>query len=126
MKTKTKIEKQVQRKSNIEIIETIRSAKKKDKWLKIASILSGPRRKMVNLNLTEINKNSKEGDTIVVPGKVLAQGEINKKIKVVALGFSQTAREKLIKSKSNPTTILEEIKENPEGKGTKILTDTGK
>jgi len=121
MKSKTKIEKQTQRKRNPEIVKTIRSAKKKDKWLKIAGILSGPRRKTTNLNLTEIEKNSKEGDTIVIPGKVLSQGEINKKIKIVALSFSKKAREKLIKSKSDSTSILEEIKKNPEAKGIKIL-----
>ncbi len=121
MKSKTKIEKQTLKKRNPEIVETIRAAKKKEKWLKIAGILSGPRRKMPNLNLTEIDKDSKEGDTVVVPGKVLSQGEINKKIKVVALGFSEKAREKLMKSKSDPTTILEEIKKNPDAKGVKML-----
>ena len=121
MKSKTKIEKQALKKRNPEIVETIRAAKKKEKWLKIAGILSGTRRKMPNLNLTEIDKDSKEGDTVVVPGKVLSQGEINKKIKVVALGFAEKAREKLMKSKSDPTTILEEIKKNPDAKGVKIL-----
>lgn len=121
MKSKTKIEKQALKKRNPEMVETIRAAKKKEKWLKVAGILSGPRRKMPNLNLTEIDKDSKEGDTVVVPGKVLSQGEINKKIKVVALGFSEKAREKLMKSKSDPTTILEEIKKNPDAKGVKML-----
>ena len=120
-KSKTKIEKQTLKKRNPEMVETIRAAKKKEKWIKIAGILSGPRRKMPSLNLTEIDKGSKEGDTIVVPGKVLSQGEINKKIKVVALGFSEKAREKLMKSKSDPTTISEEIKKNPDAKGVRVL-----
>ncbi len=121
MKSKTKIEKQTLKKRNPEIVETIRAAKKKEKWLKVAAILSGPRRKMPNLNLTDIEGGSKEGDTVIVPGKVLSQGEINKKIKVVALGFSEKAREKLMKSKSDPTNILEEIKKNPDAKGIKVL-----
>ncbi len=126
MKSKTKIEKQSQRKRSPEIVETIRAAKKKEKWLKIAGVLSGPRRSRINLNLTEIDKDSKEGDTVVIPGKVLSQGEIGKKIKVVALGFSEKAREKLMKSKSDPTSILEEIKKNPEAKSIRILTNTKK
>jgi len=121
VKSKTKIEKQTLKKRNPEIVETIRAAKKKEKWLKVAAILSGSRRKMPSLNLTDIEKGSKEGDTVVVPGKVLSQGEINKKIKVVALGFSERAREKLMKSKSDPTTMLEEIKKNPDAKGVKVL-----
>jgi len=121
MKSKTKIEKQTQRKRNPEIVKTIRAAKKKDKWLKIAGILSGPRRSRISLNLTEIEKNSKKGDTVIIPGKVLSQGEISKKIKIVALSFSEKAREKLMKSKSDPKSILEEIKKNPDAKGVKVL-----
>ena len=121
MKSKTKIEKQLQRKTNSSLVNTIISAKKNDKWLEVAEILSGSRRKMANLNLKKIDEESKVGETIIIPGKVLSQGEITKKIKVVALGFSEKAKEKLLKSKSEILSILEEIKKNPEAKGVKIL-----
>ena len=122
MKTKTKIDKQIQKKSNKELIETIIAAKKKDKWLKVAGILSGPRRKTVSLNLGKINENSKDGETIIVPGKVLSQGEISKKVKIVALGFSEKAKEKLLKSNIHSSSIIEEIKKNPDIKKCRILT----
>lgn len=125
MKTKTKIDKQIQKKSNKELVKTIIAAKKKDKWLKVARILSGPRRKAVSLNLGEINENSKDGETIIVPGKVLSQGEISKKVKIVALSFSEKAKEKLLKSKIPSSNIIEEIKKNPDMKKCRILT-TGK
>ena len=125
MKTKTKIGKQIQKKSSKELVETIIAAKKKNKWLKIARILSGPRRKAVSLNLGEINENSKDGEIIIVPGKVLSQGEISKKVKIVALGFSEKAKEKLLKSKIPSSSIIEEIKKNPDIKSGRILT-TGK
>jgi len=122
MKTKTKIDKQIQKKSSKELVETIIAAKKKDKWLKVSRILSGPRRKAISLNLGEINENSKDGDTIIVPGKVLSQGEISKKVKIVALNFSEKAKEKLLKSKITSSSIIEEIKKNPDIKGGRILT----
>jgi len=125
MKTKTKIGKQIQKKSSKELVETIIAAKKKDKWLKVAGILSGPRRKAVSLNLGEINESSKDGETIIVPGKVLSQGEISKKVKIVALSFSEKAKEKLLKSKIPSSNIIEEIKKNPDIKKSRILT-TGK
>ena len=125
MKTKTQIDKQIQKKSNKELVETIIAAKKKDKWLKVARILSGPRRKAVSLNLEEINENSKDGETIIVPGKVLSQGEMDKKIKIVALNFSEKAKEKLLKSNIQSSSIIEEIKKNPDIKKVRILT-TGK
>ena len=126
MKSKTKIEKQIQKKSSRELVETIIAGKKKIKWLEVAGILSGPRRKSLNLNLGEINEKSEEGDTIVVPGKVLSQGEIDKKIKIIAMRFSEKAREKLLKSKTQVSSIVEEIKKNPEAKAIRILTNTGK
>ncbi|HEB46849.1 MAG TPA: 50S ribosomal protein L18e [Candidatus Pacearchaeota archaeon] len=126
MKSKTKIEKQMQKKNSRELVETIIACKKKIKWLEVAGILSGPRRKSLNLNLGEINEKSEEGDTIVVPGKVLSQGEIDKKIKIIAMKFSEKAREKLLKSKTQVSSIVEEIKKNPEAKAIRILTNTGK
>ncbi len=122
MKSKTKIGKQVEKKKNIVLVETILNAKKQGKWIKIASLLSYPRRKRKDWNLDEIDENSKEGETLVAPGKVLSQGEINKKIKIVALGFSEQAKEKLLKSKIAFSSISEEIKKNPEAKNIRILS----
>mgnify|MGYP001583627095 CR=1 FL=1 len=121
MKTKTKIEKQLRKKSNNELVETIIAAKKNEKWMDVARILSMPRRDSTEMNLGEIDRNSKDGEIIVIPGKVLSQGEINKKIRIVAFGFSEKAREKLLKSKIQTSSILEEIKKNPEGKGIRII-----
>ncbi len=121
MKTKSKIEKQLQRKTNSVLVETIIACKKNKNWIKVAEILSGPRKNRINLNLEELNKKVKDEKIVVVAGKILSQGELDKKIKIVALGFSEKAKEKLDKSGSEALTILEEIKKNPEAKGVKIL-----
>lgn len=128
MKSKTKIEKQSWKKGNPMLVKTIRAAKKtgSDFWLRIAGILSGPRRTRIEINLNEIEKATKEGDSIVFPGKVLSQGDISKKIAVIAFSFSEKAREKLLKNKSHVLSMLEEIKKNPEAKGLTILDNTGK
>ncbi|MBA7688989.1 hypothetical protein ES703_97481 [subsurface metagenome] len=80
----------------------------------------------MNVNLEKIDKETKEGETVVIPGKVLSQGEINKKVKIIALRFSEKAKEKLLKSKSEFLSIIEEIKKNPTAKRIRILTNTGK
>lgn len=121
MKSKTTIEKHLQKKNNPLLVETLIAAKKNAKWNEVASILSGPRRKRINLNLDEINKDSKAGEIIVVPGKILSGGEIDKKIKVVAFNFSEKAKEKLLSAKCEISIILDEIKKNPEAKGLRIL-----
>ncbi len=124
MKSKTKIEKQSWKKGNPTLVETIRAAKKtgSDFWLKVAGILSGPRRTQIAINLNDIEKATKEGDSVVFPGKVLSQGEVGKKIAVAAFAFSEKAREKLLKNKSHILSILEEIKKNPNAEGLRILS----
>ena len=121
MKSNTKIEKQMRKKVSTELIKTIIATKKNKAWIRVAEILSGPRKNRANLNLEEIDKNVEEGEIAVIPGKVLSQGSVNKKIKIIALNFSSKAKEKLLKSKCEISSIVEEIKKNPEGKGIKIL-----
>lgn len=121
MKSKSQIEKQLQKKTNPELVQTIIEAKKKKNWLEVAGILSSPRLNKINVNLTLLNKEAKEGETIIVPGKVLAEGELNKKIKIAAFGFSEKAKEKILKAKGETLSISEEIKKNPDAKGVKII-----
>ena len=120
-KSETFIEKQLVRKTNPELVKTIIEAKKKKNWLEVASSLSSPRVKRISMNLDKINEEAKEGEIVVVAGKVLSQGELDKKIKVVALGFSEMAKEKIAKAKGDALTILEEIKKNPEAKNVRFL-----
>lgn len=121
MKSKSLIEKQLQKKSNPFLVETLIIAKKNSKWNEVASILSSPRRRKISLNLDEINKSAKAGENLLIPGKVLSEGEIEKKIRVIAFSFSEKAKEKLLRAKCEVSTILEEIKRNPEAKGFRIL-----
>jgi large subunit ribosomal protein L18e len=121
MKSKTKISNQLERKSNSTLIKTVLAGKKSEAWVGIAGMLSGPRRNKTCINLEQISKNSKAGETIVIPGKVLSQGEIDKKVKVVALNFSEKAKEKLLSAKCEVSYILDEIKSNPSAKGIKII-----
>jgi large subunit ribosomal protein L18e len=121
MKSKVLIERQIKRKNDKELVETVIAAKKNPNWFRIAEILSSPRRKRVNINLNEIEKNIDGKDLIVIPGKVLSQGEITKKAKIVAFKFSEKAKEKLIKAGCEVRSIVDEIKNNPDAKDIKIL-----
>lgn len=122
MISKTKLFERIKNKRNPELIETIIQCKKNEAWINIGKIISSSRNNTPVVNLDKIDKESKEGDVIVVPGKVLSQGEVIKKIKLIALNFSQTAREKLNKSKIEFIILLEEIKKNPRAQGIKIIT----
>jgi len=119
MKSKTKVEFLLEKKTNPELVNTIILAKKNPKWMEVASILSGPRKKRKNVNLNELEKISSE--TVIVCGKVLSEGNISKKMKIVALSFSEKAKEKLKKAECEVKTIIEEMKINKDAKGVKIL-----
>lgn len=121
MKSKTLIEKQLKKKTSSDLVETIILAKKKENWQGIASTISGSRRNRLAKNLNEISKEAKTGELIVIPGKVLSMGEIDKKIKIVALSYSEKAKEKLIKAGCEVSYMIDEIKKNPDAKGIKIL-----
>ncbi len=118
---KSKIEKKLKKKTNKKLVETIIKGKK-NQWIKVIDLISNPVKKRINLNLEDIDSQSKEGEKIVVPGKVLGNGEIRKKIEIIALDFSKTAEEKLKKEKINYSIISEHIEKNPEAKDIKILT----
>jgi len=119
---KTKIEKKLKRKTNDELVKTIIAGKKNKNWLKVANLISYPKRKHIVFNLDEIDKKTKEGEIAIIPGKVLGTGEIHKKIKIVAFNFTETAKEKLKKSGIATAKISEEINKNPDAKGVKILS----
>jgi large subunit ribosomal protein L18e len=121
MKSKTKISKQLVKKSNPELVETIILAKKNKAWLDVAAILSGSRRNSISVNLQDLNDQTEKEKILAIPGKVLSVGEIDKKIKIVALNFSSMAKEKLKKSGCETMSIIDEIKKNPEAKGVKII-----
>jgi large subunit ribosomal protein L18e len=116
MKSKTKIKKQIKRKTNSDLIGVLRILNK-GKNKELANILSMPRRKMVEVNLDRIEKESKDSDVIIVPGKVLGKGEVKKKIKIMALSFSAEAKKKLETAKCELVSLNDEIKKLKEIKG---------
>ncbi len=89
-------------------------------WKRIADDLEKPTRKRRIVNLYNINRNTKDNETVIVPGKVLATGEIDHAVTVAAFSFSGSAEEKINKvGKAVPITDL--MKESPEGKRIRIL-----
>jgi len=89
-------------------------------WKRVAEDLEKPTRNRRIINIYSIDKNSKAGEVIIVPGKVLGTGQLDKKVTVAAYNFSDSAYEK-IKSKGEALTIMELVKKNPKGKNVRIL-----
>lgn len=113
--SKTKIEKRLQKKANPRLKSLIIKLKKQEKpfWQALAKELSKPGRKAARVNLFKINKFAKDNETIVVPGKVLSTGSLKKQLKIAALSFSETAREK-IRASGGKTAEIEDLIKNPD------------
>ena len=98
------------------------SYKNNSKFLKeISDKLNKPRRQRVEVNLAHIDRNTKENETIIVPGVVLGYGYLSKPVTIVAWKVSTPAVGKIKNSKSKTMTIDELIKTNPTGKNVKIM-----
>jgi large subunit ribosomal protein L18e len=119
--SQTRIKTHLKSKTNPELVQTINMARKESAWLMISRILAGSTRNHSSVNLNQIQRNSEEGKTVVIPGKVLGNGDLTKKVKVVALSFSSSAEIKLKKLKVDYSTIAEEIKKNPKAKEVQII-----
>ncbi len=123
MKTsKTRIEKRLQKKANPRLKSLIILLKKQktDFWHTIAKELTKPKRKSVRVNLFKIDKIAKSNDTLIIPGKVLSYGDINKQIKIAAFSFSDEAKRKL-KLAGCKIMKIDELIANPE-KNMRIIT----
>ena len=90
-------------------------------WKAVAEKLGNPRRRKIEVNLSDIERNTEEKDIVVVPGIVLGSGKLTKNVSVAAWRFSSEAKEKIKKAKGKTLTIEELVKENPKGTGVKIL-----
>jgi len=109
--TKRNVEKKAKFKTNPEKIELIIKLKKqKEKfWLNVANKLANQKTKQIVVNLEKIEKLSKDNEIILIPGKVLGNGKLTKKITLAAFSITQPAKEKLKNIKI--ITIEELLKE---------------
>ncbi len=90
-------------------------------WRKVSKKLSGSRRQRIEANLYRINNNTKKDEVIVVPGKVLGVGDLDHKLTISCLDYSQSAKKKIEASGSKLLTIEELLEQNPAGKDIKVF-----
>ena len=90
-------------------------------WLSLADRLTSSNRSRVAVNLSRLNRFTTEGETVVVPGKVLGAGQADHALTVAAFSFSDVAKEKIAASKGKCLSIQDLMKKNPTGKNVKIM-----
>lgn len=82
---------------------------------RIYRLASKPKRSRVSVNLFKLEKVSGEGDSIIVPGKVLSVGKLTHKVRIAALDYSSAAQKAIEESGSKIVSLEEMLKEKPKG-----------
>ncbi len=106
-----------------ELIQNLKALSIKENaaiWKRIASDLEYPRRNRRAVNLSRIARHTKDNDVVVVPGKVLGNGELTHRVEVAAFSASKSALEK-INGKGRFIPLEELMKKNPKGKNLRII-----
>ncbi|MBE0521082.1 MAG: 50S ribosomal protein L18e [Candidatus Methanoperedenaceae archaeon] len=108
----------------LELISTLKNRSREKEvslWRDIASRLERPTRHFSEVNLSKINRYTKEDELVLIPGKVLGSGEVKHKLTVAALGFSESAREKISAAGGTCLSIEQLMDTNPNGSGVRIM-----
>ena len=77
------------------LIADLRSLGTKEKakiWKVIAKELEKPTRIRRMVSIEKLNRVTKKEETVIVPGKVLSQGELDHKVTIAAWTFSEAAK----------------------------------
>ena len=115
------------KKTNAILIELNKELKKKSHekdvmiWKDIALRLQKPSSNWPEVNLEKISRYTKEKETALIPGKVLSDGDLTKKVSIAAWSFSDKAQEKIKKAGGKCLSIKEILENNPKGKDIRIL-----
>lgn len=110
----------IQLQSLIEEMKKTSSEEQANLWRRVAGDLEKPTRGKRVVNLSRLNRFTKENEVVVVPGKVLGTGDLAHKLTVAAYSFSESAKEK-INSNGKAITLKELLQSNPKGKKVRII-----
>jgi large subunit ribosomal protein L18e len=111
-------------KHTLQLINTLKEAALKEKvplWKRIAHDLEKPTRQRRVVNVYKLGKYARDGETVVVPGKVLGVGDVTRKVNVAAFTFSKQAVDKINNAGGQTFAIHDLLKQNPKGKNVRIL-----
>lgn len=98
------------------LFDTIRDLKKMSNktgvpmYKAVAVKLSSPASQRSEVNLSKLDKVVLEGETVIVPGKILGTGLLNKKITIIGFSASENAKVKINKAGSKFIEIKDYLK----------------
>ncbi|MFC7165639.1 50S ribosomal protein L18e [Halospeciosus flavus] len=90
-------------------------------WHDVADRLEKPRSTHAEVNLSRIERYANENETVVVPGKVLGSGALDKSVTIAAVDFSGSAKTKIEHADGEAVELEQAIENNPEGTNVRVI-----
>ena len=90
-------------------------------WAKLARLAMKPTSARRVVNLTKIDKLTKDNDVVVIPGKILGTGNISHKVTLCSFSISNSAAQKILDSGGQIISFSDMIEKFPTGKGVNII-----
>ncbi|MFB6115874.1 MAG: 50S ribosomal protein L18e [Candidatus Nanosalina sp.] len=108
--------------TNPVLLETIEVLEEQEApiWGEVAENLGKVNRDRAEVNISDIERVAEDGDTVVVPGKVLGSGRLTKSVDVAAFKASKGAKSE-IRENGEFMFIQDLVEENPEGSEVKLV-----
>ncbi len=103
---------------------TLRMASKRTKahlWKDVERRLLNSRSNKREVNVDKLSKCTKEGDVIIVPGKILGAGNLGHSVIVYAYSISKLATRKINEAGGQILALTDLIEKYPQGSGVKII-----
>jgi large subunit ribosomal protein L18e len=115
------------RKGNPELVRLVGELRKAARthrapiWAAVAERLERARHQVDPVNVGQLGRLTEAGETVVVPGKLLAEGRLAKRLTVGAFAFSAEARAKVHAAGGVAVSLLDVVKAHPDGAGVRLL-----
>jgi large subunit ribosomal protein L18e len=90
-------------------------------WASVADDLERSRHPSRPVSVGHLDRVAAAEETVVVPGKVLADGSLSKRLTVAAFAYSAEARAKIHAAGGTALSLHDLLKANPNGAGVKLV-----
>lgn len=90
-------------------------------WTEASELLARPASRKVEVNVGRISRITASGAKVLVPGKVLGTGAVEKKVVVGAFSFSVSAKEKIESKGGSAISVEQFLKKYQNGSGVTIV-----
>jgi large subunit ribosomal protein L18e len=103
---------------------TLRNAYKKTKtplWKTLEKKFESSRSRKPEINIGKLEQLTKDGENVIIPGKVLGDGILTHKLNVTSFSISIPAMQKILDAGGKVITVSDLVNQHPNGKGVRII-----